>query len=825
MKTKARNTWIHLVAGALLLPCVAMAQPPSAGAAQKANAPRVKVSGPITPVHINVDVRTLPNAKPWRPGDVVRDARSRRYTTPGDASRLAPTNKRTLPDRLPELQWMWDASEAGRRANAQHKRMRTARVAIENNPGQGRSDPVVEVGPDHVIYAQNSSGGASFTIYDKAGTVVSAAKSIGSLAPSGSTCTSASSDPLVMYDRLGSRWFMQQLDDDGLCVYISKTTNPVTGGWVLYKVPVFDTGGTFKFPDFPKCGVWANAYVCSAMQDKQPVYILDRERMLAGQTARGAQVLVSPDTELVYYFENVMPATIYSKTTPAGGVKPIVARHRDDELNNGASANGTADYLDLYELTIDWTTPANTSYTKLPSVAVTEFNSWMNGLDTLSIVPQPGTTTRLDASREVLLNQLVYRHMGTHEAIVGAFATNLDPARTGNVVHAGLRWFELRRTGTGGWTLYQEGTLSSADTGTHHFMGTVGMDKSGNIGIGYNLTKTSTPVKHVSLFYNGRAAGDPLGTMTLGANEVGAGVAAQTDSSWGDYYQMTVDPVDDCTFWFVGLYRPSAGLRTRIADFKFPSCSSTPPPATYTVSGTIATSTGAGIGSVTVSARSATTGAISTATTSTSGTYTLTGLANSTYTLTPSRSGYTFTPTTRSVAVNGANVSGQNFTGAVSTSTQLLLNPGFESGATSWTASHTGIITNSTQRTARNGSWYARLGGVAATATRTLWQSVSIPSGRTSATLSYYLKIDTAESASDPGIYDRLEVQVLNSAGTSVLKSCTTYSNRDAGTTYVQRTCDLSSLIGQTVRIQFKSSEDYSLQTTFAIDDTALTVQ
>lgn len=825
MQTIVGKTWIHFVAGALLLPCIAMAQSASAGAAQKGNAPRVKVSGPITPVHINVDVRTLPNAKPWRPGDVVKDARSRRYPTPGAASRLAPANKPTLPDRLPELQWMWDASEAGRRANAQHKRMRTARVAIDNNVTGGRVDPVVEVGPDHVIYAQNSSGGASFTIYDKAGAVVSAAKTIGSLAPSGSTCTSAYSDPLVMYDRLASRWFMQQLDEDGLCVYISKTTNPVTGGWVLYKVPVFDTGGTFNLPDFPKCGVWANAYVCSAMQAKQPVYILDRERMLAGQTARSAQVLVSPDTELVYGFENLMPATIYSKTTPAGGVKPIVARHRDDELNNGSSAIGTADYLDLYELTIDWTTPANTRYTKLPSVPLTEFNSWMSGLDTLSIVPQPGTTTRLDASREVLLNQLVYRHMGTHEAIVGTFATNLDPARTGTVVHAGLRWFELRRTGTGGWTLHQEGTLSSSDTGTHHFMGTVGMDKSGNIGIGYNLTKTSTPVKHVSLFYNGRAANDPLGTMTLGANEVGTGVAAHTgDSSWGDYYQMTVDPVDDCTFWFVGLYRPSAGLRTRIADFKFPSCGGTPPPATYTVSGTIATSTGTGISGVTVSA-SASTGSPASATTSTSGTYTLTGLANSSYTLTPSRSGYTFSPATRTVTVNGANVSGQNFTGTVSSATQLLLNQGFESGATSWTASHTGIITNSTLRTARSGSWYARLGGVGATATRTLWQSVSIPSGRTSATLSYYLKIDTAESASDPAIYDKLEVQVLNSAGTSVLKSCTSYSNLDAGTAYVQRTCDLSPYVGQTVRIQFRSTEDYSLQTSFSIDDTALNVQ
>jgi hypothetical protein len=98
------------------------------------------------------------------------------------------------------------------------------------------------------------------------------------------------------------------------------------------------------------------------------------------------------------------------------------------------------------------------------------------------------------------------------------------------------------------------------------------MDKFGNIGMGYNVTKTSNPTVFASLRYTGRAASDPLGVMSLAETTVATGTARETSGRWGDYYQMTVDPVDDCTFWFVGMYRPAGGWQTRIQDFKFPGC-------------------------------------------------------------------------------------------------------------------------------------------------------------------------------------------------------------------------------------------------------------
>jgi subtilisin family serine protease len=155
------------------------------------------------------------------------------------------------------------------------------------------------------------------------------------------------------------------------------------------------------------------------------------------------------------------------------------------------------------------------------------------------------------------------------------------------------------------------------------------------------------------------------------------------------------------------------------------------------------------------------------------------------------------------------------------TGTQLLLNPGFESGNVSWVAT-SGVITNSTGRTPRTGSWYAWLDGYGTTHTDTLYQQVTIPSNATAATLSFYLKIDTAETTTSVA-YDKLTVQIRNSSGT-VLATLATYSNLNKSSGYVLKTFDLLAYRGQTIRVYFSGTEDSSLQTSFIIDDTALNV-
>jgi hypothetical protein len=152
---------------------------------------------------------------------------------------------------------------------------------------------------------------------------------------------------------------------------------------------------------------------------------------------------------------------------------------------------------------------------------------------------------------------------------------------------------------------------------------------------------------------------------------------------------------------------------------------------------------------------------------------------------------------------------------------QLLGNNGFESGNTTWSAS-SGVITNSSSESARSGSYYAWLDGYGTATTDTLSQSVTIPSGCTSAALSFYLHVDTAETSTSTA-YDTLKVQVLNSSGT-VLGTPATYSNLNAVAGYTQRSFSLASYAGQTVTLKFTGTEGSTLQTSFVIDDTALNV-
>ncbi len=658
---------ITVVALGLLLSFAALAAPASKSPTALKITRGVEVGEPVTPISLDVDLRHLPVVATWHPGMPIQEAHKRQFHPLGSANPAAPAWMRASPDRLPELQQLWDKG-----APAQSSlRARGNRVSINNgSTGVSPGDPVVGVSTNYVMYGVNggSGVGTTFTVYDKAGTKLAGPTSFSSLAPTGDGCKTSVSDPIIVFDRLANRWFLLEMGGTTtaakMCVYISKTENPVSGGWWFYGF------ATPTQNDYPHCAVWNNAYICTDNEGGSFVtaYAYDRANMLLGGTARGQQRFVTVPKLAGYSFQALTPATFTGDSAhgPAAGTQPILARHNDDEAHAGASADTTRDFIDLYSMNIDWTTPANSSIATLPRIAITEFNSWFRDYSSFDTVPQPGSTARIDPIREVILNSLVYRNVGAYESIVGQFATNQNSARTGTVVDSGIRWFELRRTG-GNWTLQQEGTFSPGDASTHHLVGSIATDNKGNIALGYNVTRTTAPITYASLGYTGRKAADPAGVMTQGENLLAAGTAAETSGRWGDYYAMAVDPVDDCTFWVVGMYRPASSWNTRIANFKFDDCGGTALP-TYSVSGTVATSGGAGIASVTVSNGSGSTS------TSSTGAYSLSGMADGSYTLTPSLSGYTFAPTSTSVTVNGANITGQNFTGTPTTSGNVLAN-------------------------------------------------------------------------------------------------------------------------------------------------------
>ncbi|MDL2354756.1 MAG: CehA/McbA family metallohydrolase [Pseudomonadota bacterium] len=156
------------------------------------------------------------------------------------------------------------------------------------------------------------------------------------------------------------------------------------------------------------------------------------------------------------------------------------------------------------------------------------------------------------------------------------------------------------------------------------------------------------------------------------------------------------------------------------------------------------------------------------------------------------------------------------------TAQQLIVNGGFESGTASWTAS-SGVITSDATEAAHAGSWKAWLDGYGAAHTDSIYQQRAIPSTVASASLSFWLRVDSSETTTT-AVYDTLKVQVRSSSG-AVLATLATYSNLNKGTTFVQKTFDLSAYKGQTVQIYFEGTEDATVATSFIIDDVSLTTQ
>ena len=271
--------------------------------------------------------------------------------------------------------------------------------------------------------------------------------------------------------------------------------------------------------------------------------------------------------------------------------------------------------------------------------------------------------------------------------------------------------------------------------------------------------------------------------------------------------------------WSIAAYGYAAGSYTVKATVTVGT-------TTYSISGTI-TLNGSGLSGVTVTAGSAS------ATTGTTGAYTISGLPNGSYTVVPSKTGYTFTPTSIAVTISGANQTGKNFTATASggTTSNILTSPGFES-STGWTftysgTSHTWRTTVTTPVGPHSGSYKAQLCSYSSTyynsQTDYLKQTVTIPSNATSAKLNFWYYIKTTETTTSTA-YDKLTVYITNTSGTT-LKTLITLSNLNKTTAWNQETnLDLSAYKGQTIVLVFKGTTDSSYGTAFCIDDIELNV-
>jgi hypothetical protein len=429
---------------------------------------------------------------------------------------------------------------------------------VNNIDGVYPPDTNGDVGPNHYVQWVN----LHFQIWDKNG-VSKYGPAAGNTLWSGfgGACQSQNAgDPVVLYDPMADRWVLSQFTSSspyGECIAVSTSGDP-TGSYYRY----FFQFSTSVFYDYPHMGVWPDGYYMSAnrfggvFQSYQgaSAIVFDRARMLQGLSATYQEKQISNT------YGTLLPSDLDGATPPPAGEPDFFA------------AKGSTT-LDLWKFHVDWGTPGNSSLTGPTRLGVAAYNQLCSG--TRSCVPQPGTSVGLDGLGDRLMHRLAYRNLGDHEALVATHSANVGSGQ------AGVRWYEIRNP-NGTPVIYQQGTY--APDATNRWLGSIAMDQSGNIALGYSVSSSSV---FPGIRYTGRLVSDPLNTLPQGETTLidGHGSQTGTASRWGDYAMMAVDPTDDCTFWFTTEYIPTTGgapWRTRIGSFKFPGCGGVPPTPTKT---------------------------------------------------------------------------------------------------------------------------------------------------------------------------------------------------------------------------------------------------
>ncbi|HEX9798959.1 MAG TPA: hypothetical protein VGC00_02200 [Thermoanaerobaculia bacterium] len=515
--------------------------------------------GPFEPFFFHGDLRDLPTVAGWQPGDPIKDVPDKRG---GQVVLLPPANPPS---------WSEDSLRANQRRHDDDNAPTPTLTAPLHNfdgidfQGVNPSDPVMDVGPRYVIAATNGNNdtilGGIFVVHDKlTGERVAGPTTLASLSP---TCVAGFSDPIVMWDPIGERWMMAEISvavNNVVCLYVSLTDDPVTGGWMGYAIT------TPVLPDYPKFGIWPDAYYMTTnenLADGSAIYALDRFAIENGLPLVVQRTTPAPAPLAGFGFQAFTPADLDGATTPPAGTPNFLVRHRDDEVHDPASNDPERDFLEIWEYEVDFLNPLNTTLRGPFVVAVAEFSSEICGLFAFECFPQPGTATTLDPLREVVMFRWVYRNFGSHETLVGNLVTDVDGSE-----HGGVRWIELRRAPGGAWALFQEGTW--APDAEHRWMGAIAMDGAGNVALSYSLSSTAT---YPAIRYTGRRAGDPPGVMTQGEQSVVESTSSNASNRWGDYANLVVDPEDDCTFWTTNNYvNPNRTWHTRVASFRFTGC-------------------------------------------------------------------------------------------------------------------------------------------------------------------------------------------------------------------------------------------------------------
>jgi hypothetical protein len=413
-----------------------------------------------------------------------------------------------------------------------------------NAPGVSPTDPCMAVGPNHVMQMVNGSVGSSIggflRIWDKNGNAVT-----GQIFMQTLSGKPGLGDCVPIYDRLADRWVITEMPNPnvaapwGFVIMVSKTNDP-TGQWYVY---TFSIGS--DFPDYPKYSLWSNAYYATSNDfpnagayTKSSIYAFDRIKMLNGDAT--ATMIRYSFSDASNKFLSVSPVTVQAGTPPAATDPGIFVYMNADEFTADATDVDSAGFITVLP---DFATPANSVVTRT-AVAVAPFTANVCAATRGRCIPQPGTTVALETIQFRNMHHVVYRDYGTHKSI--ALSTTVNAG--GGI--AGIRWYEFRGSGSA-WNVYQQGTYSPDLT--HRWMPSISMNSKGEIAVAYMV---SSGTVFPGIRFAGRKATDPLGQLfTFEETSAYDGIASQTQNNRsGDYNDLSVDPVDDSTFWFTSQY-------------------------------------------------------------------------------------------------------------------------------------------------------------------------------------------------------------------------------------------------------------------------------
>ena len=442
---------------------------------------------------------------------------------------------------------------------------------INNIDGYVPPDTVGAIGPSNYVQAVNVRvqvfnrfTGASQT---SAALVSSLFASLGS----GSLCASTDDgDVIVVYDQYADRWWVSQFANASsttgpfyMSIAVSKTSDP-TGAYYAY---CFQMPGNL-FPDYPKVGVWGDAYYMSANQfnatgtayEGAGVYAFDRRKMLAGD----------PSASFIYFNVGTIDANVFGlQPSNADGPLPPIGTPNYFVYLRGLSLGDPSNDLRIFQFHADFANTSLATFTErsdspVAVAAYTAFNPDTPG------IPQSGTATNLDTLADRLMFRLQYRNFGTNESLV------VNHTVTGGSGQAGVRYYQLTRSLPGGSFGINEQATYAPDS-LNRWMGSAAMNYQGDLAVGYNVSSGST---FPSIRYAARLNTDPHGGLFQGEATLVTGSGTQTGAyRWGDYSCMTIDPSDDSTFWYTQEYyakTSQAGWQTRIGSFALPNSAPAP---------------------------------------------------------------------------------------------------------------------------------------------------------------------------------------------------------------------------------------------------------